>query len=57
MYSDSFGSSMSREELISWIENEDKVDELDKRVESKWESIESSIKSNRKKKYGGIPEA
>ena len=56
LYADSFGESMSREQLISWIEDEGKGDELDKRVEDKWESIESEIKSNRKRKYGGIPE-
>ena len=56
MYSDSFGSSMGRDELIGWIEDNDKVDELDSKVEDKWEDIESSIKSNRRKKYSKIPE-
>lgn len=55
LYSESFGESMSREELISWVEDNDKVDELNDRVENKWEDIEDSIKSNRKKKYGAIP--
>lgn len=55
-YAESFGSSMSREELILWIEDNDKVDDLEERVESKWEDIEDSIKSNRRKKYGTVPE-
>ena len=56
LYTESFGQSMSREELITWIEDNDKNQELDERVEDKWEDIEASIKSNRKKKYGTIPE-
>lgn len=56
LYSESFEGSMGRDELISWIEDNDKVEELDSMVENKWEEIEDSIKSNRKKKYGGIPE-
>ena len=56
LYGEMFGNSMSREELISWIEDNDKNYELDCLVEEKWEDLEDSIKSNRKKKYGGIPE-
>ena len=56
LYSTSVGSTMSRDELIIWIEDNDKVKELDEKVEAKWEELEDSIKSNRKKKYGGIPE-
>lgn len=55
-YAESFGSSMSREELISWIEDNDKIDDLEERVEFKWEDIEDSIKSNRRKKYSAFPE-
>lgn len=54
-YSEKFGESMSREELIEWIENSDLENELDSRVEDKWEDFEESIKSNRKKKYATIP--
>ena len=57
MYNESFGDSMNREELIAWIEDNDKVDELNQLVEDKWEDIEDSIKSNRRKKYGTQPEA
>ena len=56
LYADSFGQSMTREEMITWIEDNDKIDELNERVEDKWEDTEASIKSNRKKKYGTIPE-
>ena len=48
---------MSREELISWIEDNNLEDELRERVTNKWEEIEDSVKSSRKKKYGTIPEA
>ena len=30
---------MTREELIEWIENENKEDELAERVEEKWEFL------------------
>lgn len=46
-----FGKSMSREELITYIEEHDLQAELDERVEKKWEDFEASIKSNRKKRY------
>lgn len=56
-FSEKFGESMSREELISWIEDNNLEDELRERVTNKWEEIEDSVKSSRKKKYGTIPEA
>lgn len=46
-----FGKSMSREELITYIEEHDLQAELDERVEKKWEDFEATIKSNRKKRY------
>lgn len=56
LYSQSFGESMSRDELIAWVEDNDKSKELEDRVESKWESIEDEIRSHRRKKYGDVPE-
>lgn len=53
LYTEKFGNSMTRDELILWIESENIESELDKRVEDKWEAFEESIKSNRKKKYFG----
>lgn len=50
-YKESFGETMSRDELISYIEENELEDELKKRVIDKWENFEDSIKSNRKKKY------
>jgi recombination protein RecA len=50
-----FGSSMSRAELIRYIEDNSLQDELRRRVIEKWESIEESIKSDRRPKYGTIP--
>lgn len=55
-YAEKFGTSMGRDELIAWIEAEGKEAELEERVEAKWEEIEDSIKSNRKRKYATIPE-
>ena len=42
---------MTRDELIQYIEDNNLEDELNKRVEKKWEDFEDSLKSNRKKKY------
>lgn len=50
-YQEKFGETMSREELISYIEDNNLEDELSKKVMAKWEDFEDSIKSNRKKKY------
>jgi hypothetical protein len=56
-FEEKFGTTMSREEVIEWIENENKEDELESKVESKWEEFEESIKSNRKRKFSSkIPE-
>lgn len=51
LYKSKFGDSMSREELISYIEDNNLEEELDRRVDEKWEMFEDSIKSNRKKRY------
>ena len=56
-FAEKFGESMGREELIEWIESNNLESELESRVEEKWEDFEASIKSNRKKKYGSIPES
>lgn len=50
-YKDSFGETMSRDELVEYIEENNLEDELRQRVVDKWEAFEDSIKSNRKKKY------
>jgi len=49
------GKTMSREALIEYIENKGLEDELTQKVIEKWESIESDISSNRKKRYATIP--
>lgn len=47
-----FGSTMTREELITKIEQDPKLEkELEQRVIDKWEAIEQSILLIRKKKY------
>ena len=50
-FQDKFGETMTRDELISWIEDNGMEQELEERVNAKWEDFEDSIKSNRKKKY------
>lgn len=55
-YQEKFGSTMTREELISYIEDNNLESELENRVEQKWEENEEQLKSNRKKKYSSIPE-
>ncbi len=47
-----FGSPMTREKLIEKIEVDPKMQkELEQRVIDKWEEIESSVRTNRKRKY------
>lgn len=46
-----FGISRTRGELIEYIESEGLEKQLMERVREKWESIEQSIKTNRKKRY------
>ena len=50
-FQEKFGETKTREELIDWIEENGMEEELDRRVDEKWEEFEDSIKSNRKKKY------
>ena len=50
-FNEKFGDTMTRDELIAYIEDNNLEEELDKRVVEKWEAFEDSIKSNRKKKY------
>ena len=50
-YQEKFGETMTRDELIQYIEDNNLEEELDRRVEEKWEAFEDSLKSNRKKKY------
>lgn len=51
-FQEKFGETMTRAELISYIEENNLESEVDERAEKKWEDFEESIKSNRKKKYG-----
>ncbi len=46
-----FSSKMKRDELIQYIEDNNLQNELKERTLNKWESIELSIKTNRKPKY------
>lgn len=50
-FKEKFGDTMNREELISYIEENNLEAELEERVDQKWEDFEDSIKSNRKKKF------
>lgn len=50
-FNEKFGDTMTRDELIAWIEENNLEQELEKRVDEKWEEFEDSIRSNRKKKY------
>ena len=56
-YAEKFGVSMTREELIAYVEDNDLGEELSARVEKKWEDFEDSLKTTRRKKYGSQPEA
>ena len=54
-FAEKFGESMTRDELIEWVEENNLEDELKQRVIDKWEEFEDSIKSSRRKKYGTAP--
>ena len=54
-FAEKFGESMTRDELIEWVEENNLEDELKQRVIDKWEEFEDSIKSSRRKKYGTVP--
>ena len=55
-FQERFGMTMSRDELIQFIEDNNLQEELRQKVEEKWEALEDDIKSNRKKKYATQPE-
>lgn len=55
-FAEKFGDSMNRDEIIEYVENNNLENELNERVQAKWEEFEDSLKSNRKKKYATIPE-
>lgn len=50
-FQEKFGETMTRGEVISWVEENGLEKELEERVDQKWEDFEDSIRSNRKKKY------
>ena len=50
-FNEKFGDTMTRDELIAYVEENNLEDELRTRVDNKWEEFEDSIRSNRKKKY------
>lgn len=50
-FNEKFGETMTRDEVISYVEENGLEEELRNRVIEKWETFEDSIKSNRKKKY------
>lgn len=50
-FNSKFSSAMSKEELINYIEENNLQEELDRRVEEKWEEFENSIRSVRKRRY------
>ena len=50
-FQEKFGETMTRDEVIAWVEENGMEQELEERVNAKWEDFEDSIKSNRKKKY------
>lgn len=57
MFRESYGDVMGREELIAYIEENGLEEELEKRVDGKWEEFEASISSNRRRKfYANQPE-
>jgi RecA/RadA recombinase len=51
-YEEEFGTPVTRDELIAQIEKDPEMEkELKQRTIEKWEAIEESVKSNRKRKY------
>jgi hypothetical protein len=51
-YTKIFGVTMTRDELIDWVEKDEKrKKELTERVRDKWESVEQEIATKRTKKY------
>lgn len=46
-----FGKTMTRDELIAYVESNGLEEELEQRVIAKWDAFEASIASNRKKQF------
>ena len=55
IFNEQFEKVMSRDSLISYIENNNLQEELKKRVVEKWEEFENSISIKRVKKYATQP--
>ena len=51
LFDETFALSMERDTLIQYIVDNDLEEELDRRVEEKWEAFEDSIKTTRPGKY------
>jgi recombination protein RecA len=51
VYEKKFGASMTREELIQYVESKGLTKELTQKVVDKWETVENSIRTNRPPKY------
>ena len=57
-FNEKFGDTMTRDELIAYVEENNLEEELDERANKKWEDFEDSIKRNKKKKfYSSQPES
>lgn len=54
-FNEKFGGTMTRDELIAYIEENNLEEEINARAEAKWEEFEESIRTNRKKKYSSQP--
>jgi len=53
-FEDAFGIAMKRNELIEWIEKNNKQAQLTAKVRAKWETLEESIRSIRPRKYENL---
>ena len=54
LFDETFALVMDRDSLIKYIEDNGLEEELDRRVEEKWESFEDSLSSGRKRKYSAM---
>ena len=52
LYDKKIGKALTRDEMIKWVEENNKQKELSNKVFMKWESLEAEVKSDRKAKYG-----
>ena len=50
-YTNKFGTALSRDDMIKWIEDNNSQEELTKKAVEKWEQLELEVKTNRKAKY------